>query len=279
LLEHQCYSKCLRADQECRGPECYCGGAIEGYDDPDTRALCLSEARCLDLCATLPGCVSVDMHKDVDRCFLNEGDFCDKIANEDILSKSDYYTLFYKISDALGRGDWVDDGLLAEGKGPIYEYRRERRLATSIARDWGYSWPKMVRFAPVTARVPGKYRVCLCDSALAGCTRVEDFGVQVGELHVSGVACLVNDTKYRKDGCDNQYHGGLRCGVDTPSFPTFVAGPYMPPMIQEAEVDSLWDFCTGSIPKDMETITLCTALRNFHGALRLDGPDEERLLR
>ena len=60
---------------------CFCDGALKGYDDPDTRALCLSEALCLELCAGLPDCVSVDMHTQVNRCFLNEGDVCPAPCN------------------------------------------------------------------------------------------------------------------------------------------------------------------------------------------------------
>jgi hypothetical protein len=307
LLEHQCFGKCLR-DEECVGDDCYCDGALKGFDDPDTRSLCLSQAKCLDLCNTIPACKSVDMHTQVNRCFLNEGDYCDRIIHEDVLTKSAFYTLYLKQNDPN------DDGLVEYGQGPLYEYddddsRRGRRLSTrqlsSVAKDWGYSWAKMLRFAPLSARAPGKYRVCFCDHTLSSCTRDEDFRIEVGELHVSGVACLLESEKFRRDGCENQYHGGLRCGAATPDFPTAVAGPKLPPFSDEKLVDvewkvckstapldtetlllcaalrtyfeggvldSLWTLCAGSRPKDTEAVALCRALKNFDGATRLDAP-------
>ena len=54
--EHQCFAKCLR-EEECVGADCFCEGALKGYDDPDTRALCISEAKCLEICAGKPECV------------------------------------------------------------------------------------------------------------------------------------------------------------------------------------------------------------------------------
>jgi hypothetical protein len=270
LLEHQCFGKCLR-DEECVGDDCYCDGALKGFDDPDTRSLCLSQAKCLDLCNSIPACKSVDMHTQVNRCFLNEGDYCDRIIHEDVLTKSNFYTLYLKQNDPN------DDGLVEEGQGPIYEYddddRRERRLAarqmvasrqlSSVAKDWGYSWAKMLRFAPLSARVPGKYRVCFCDHTLSSCTSDADFRIQVGELHVSGVACLLEQEKFRRDGCENQYHGGLRCGAETPDFPTAVAGPKLPPFSDEKLVDVEWKICKSPEPQDTQTILLCAALRNY----------------
>ena len=75
LLSSHFGSSCPRLRCVRRGlpAGCFCDGALKGYDDPDTRALCLSEALCLELCAGLPDCVSVDMHTMVNRCFLNEG--------------------------------------------------------------------------------------------------------------------------------------------------------------------------------------------------------------
>jgi hypothetical protein len=271
LLEHQCFGKCLR-DEECVGDDCYCDGALKGFDNPDTRSLCLSQAKCLDLCNSIPACKSVDMHTQVNRCFLNEGDYCDRIIHEDVLTKSNFYTLYLKQNDPN------DDGFVEEGQGPIYEYdddsRRSRRLAarqmSSVAKDWGYSWAKMLRFAPISARVPGKYRVCFCDHALSSCMRDEDYRIQVGELHVSGVACLLEMEKFRRDGCENQYHGGLRCGAPTPDFPTAVAGPKLPPFSDQKLVDVEWKICKSSAAQDTETLLLCAALRTYFEGGALD---------
>lgn len=168
------------------------------------------------------------------------------------------------------RGRWAT----ATGFGPVYTAGEGRRLS-AVARDLGYSWPHLARFAPITARTPGSYRVCLCDSQLRSCASYKDFLIEVGELHVSGVACLLEHAEFRRDGCAEQYHGGLRCGIPTPAFPTAVAGPELPSFADRPAVEALWSLCTGGVPRDVETVSLCSALRNFQGSLQLDGPMSE----
>lgn len=112
----------------------------------------------------------------------------------------------------------------------------------------------------------------MCDSQIRSCTSDKDFVVQVAELQVSGVACLLEHSAFRKEGCAGQYHGGLRCGIETPAFPTTVAGPELPSFTDRAAVEALWSLCTGGVPSDVETVSLCEALRHFQAALNLDAP-------
>lgn len=256
MFEHHCFAKCSAG---CQGNDCFCDGFLPGYDTPATRALCLDEPGCLDLCSSLFDCVSVDMHLTKPRCFLNTGQMCTQVSHEDQLSTSDHYRLIWK------QRDIVDDGLLSSGAGPVYEGRR----LTSIARDLGYSWPWMLRFAPIVAHAPGDYRVCLCDSSLSEtCTSAADFAVHVGDLHVSGVACLLDKPKFRRE-CDAMYHGGLRCHVATPDFPSTPAGPALPRFSNSDAVTSAWAHCTGATPALQER-ELCIALRSFYSAERLE---------
>merc|ERR1711964_568680 len=131
----------------------------------------------------------------------------------------------------------------------------------------GYSWPSLLRFAPVVAHAPGKYRVCFCDSTLRACRDETDFRIEAGTLHVSGVACLLASPKFRT-GCYNQWHGGLRCGIATPPFPTIPAGPELPSMSNTEAVQSMWAHCTAATPDEQDR-ELCHALRNFYSTLRL----------
>lgn len=280
LYDHQCYAKCLRSNKTCEGEDCYCEGAIDGYDTPDTRALCIPESMCLELCAGIEACVSVDVHLTAPRCFLNEGASCGVVAHEELISKSDHYRLIWKQRDA------ADDGILATGRGPVYAAREWRdgayaprgtRRATSIARDLGYSWPWLLRFGPIAIHAPGEYKVCFCDETAVPtkrsgqqCETERDFRVLLGTLHASGVACLVGQERFRRDECVEMYHGGMRCGVETPEFPTTPAGPELPSLADEQKVQALWVSCTTRRTRDPAMDVLCGALQTFYGAQHLD---------
>ena len=35
--------------------------------------------------------------------------------------------------------------------------------------------------------------------------------VEIGTVHVSGVSCLIEEPKFQRGVCVEQYHGGMRC--------------------------------------------------------------------
>lgn len=230
----------------------------------------------MELCAGLEACVGVDMHLTKPRCFLNEGSSCAAVAHEDLISTSDYYRLIWK------QNDHADDGMLDVGKGPIYEPTagaHARRL-TAIARDLGYSWPWLLRF-PVSLHAPGEYKVCFCDATLveskgsgAKCDTERDFGVLVGTVHASSVACLIEAAKFRRSSssCVEMYHGGLRCDVATPAFPTLPAGPELPSMANTDAVGALWASC--QLRPEREDEVICHALQHFYGAHHLEADQD-----
>jgi len=89
----------------------------------------------------------------------------------------------------------------------------------------------VLRFAPVafsrTSSGAGKFKVCFCDSALltgGSCLSEADYSLEVGELYVSGVSCLLADPKYRWGTCYPMYHGGLACS-ETLSLPSITNLP------------------------------------------------------
>uniref|UniRef100_A0A7S4LQK2 Uncharacterized protein n=1 Tax=Oxyrrhis marina TaxID=2969 RepID=A0A7S4LQK2_OXYMA len=70
-------------------------------------------------------------------------------------------------------------------------------------RDLGFSWGTVLRFFPVQFREAGTFKLCMCDSEVAGgvCRTRADFSVEVGAIHVSGVACLLSNPIFRRGVC------------------------------------------------------------------------------
>jgi len=94
--------------------------------------------------------------------------------------------------------------------------------------DLGLSWSQVARFRNLHFPNAGTYKACFCDSrrlqpaqpALASsplaptfsaCTAKEDFVIEVGKVHVSGVSCLLGDTRFRAVDCHTNFFGGLTC--------------------------------------------------------------------
>merc|ERR1719146_177481 len=71
VKDHQCYTKC-GLNAPCTGDNCFCSGYYSGYDDITSNAICGNQNFCQYICDNTPGCQSVDMHRDRDRCFLND---------------------------------------------------------------------------------------------------------------------------------------------------------------------------------------------------------------
>ena len=50
------------------------------------------------------------------------------------------------------------------------------------------------------------------------CHAESDYSVEIGELIVSGVSCLLKESDFRRRTCYNMFHGGLMCS-DTLKYP------------------------------------------------------------
>ena len=83
------------------------------------------------------------------------------------------------------------------------------------AIDQGKSWNQILRFNDISFKTGGKFKACFCDpdTLAAGkyCKAAADYKIDIGTIHVSGVSCLVEDTKFQRGTCVEQFHGGLRC--------------------------------------------------------------------
>jgi hypothetical protein len=208
---HQCYKKCV-ADAPCVGDDCFCGGLFAGYDGEDSAALCLDEATCKAVCQANEDCFGIDMHAELDRCFLNgvapgpldEGS-CASYLNTDQLAPYEKYNFWYKQPTGA-------------------RMLQERRLLPAV--DSGNSWDEMLRFDGVTFSAGGKFKVCFCDyETLVGdnvvCAKTEHYKLEIGVVHVSGVSCLLEESKFQRGTCISQRHGGLRCYPGPHTDPTY----------------------------------------------------------
>merc|ERR1719389_848670 len=85
-----------------------------------------------------------------------------------------------------------------------------------VPQDYGLSWSQLNRYDGIMFESAGTYKVCGCDSAVAGspCTTPEQFTVDIGKVHVSGLQCLLGKPEFARGTCVAQEYGGLRCYQD-----------------------------------------------------------------
>jgi hypothetical protein len=235
LTEHQCYAKCK---VPCEGPRCFCSGYLHGYDFETSNALCADQNLCEFLCDSIEDCGSIDMHKDLDRCFLNAKDLVttpdtnrDATTHLDNLAADPSYKVLVPrtfartaTEPADGNEEIPHDSELGPLPDPVV-----------VVKDHGFSWSNMLRFKGITFQSGGTFKLCFCDSTLVpACKSERDFAIEVGEIHVSGVSCLISQPKLRSAACVEQYYGAspksLRC---YPGEPPKVSPP---PLALEDEV-------------------------------------------
>jgi hypothetical protein len=208
--EHQCYTKCL-SGETCTDDSCFCGGFIPGFDTESSSALCLDTQQCQWLCSHTPGCHSIDMSSDPakPRCFLNMETCGEESWN---FHTSTDYDLYVKQVDQNTRR------LQAQGR--ALTSAQVRRLLTT--EDPGISWDTLLRYKDVTFTSGGEFKLCFCDSDLlqelegpnAVCDGPEDFTIEVGRVHSTGLQCLLSNPKMVRGECAEQMYGGLRCYDD-----------------------------------------------------------------
>merc|ERR1719198_669229 len=203
LEEHQCFHKC---SDGCSGDSCYCDGYFAGYDTETTTAICADQTLCQYLCDQLgrDGCMSIDMHTSLPRCFLND-------ASADTTPAALTMDPSYKV---LVKREFMDNN---------FEYPTTATEATGggtmpilPVMDYGYSFDKMLRFKDIQFKSGGTFKLCFCDSSLitGPCKTEADYSVQVGTIHSSGVQCLISKPELQRASCVPTYFGGgssLRC--------------------------------------------------------------------
>jgi hypothetical protein len=186
LSAHQCYGKCLA--QSCTGDSCFCEGALSGYDTTDSNALCVDAALCEKLCESLEECSAYEMHRHLPRCFLNDKSCFAFPPN----ASSDYDLYLKRRPLDAEHGD----------------FQTPPRELLSPLDPGTASHDKLLRF-PLTVTTGGSYKVCFCESDGTPCSAPQDFAVELGALHSSGISCLLHD-KTKSKTCVAM-PGGLRC--------------------------------------------------------------------
>jgi len=82
--------------------------------------------------------------------------------------------------------------------------------------DPGVSWGEMLRFKDLQFSSGGEFKLCFCDSDLleganAVCNGPEDYTIEVGKIHATGLQCLLSNPKMTRGTCVKQHYDGLRC--------------------------------------------------------------------
>jgi hypothetical protein len=203
---HACHKKCSLE----RALTAECLGYLSGADPDDTDILCADEEMCQYICTAVDSCVSIDMHKDLPRCYLNAAKQC----------ADDYVSPVY-----------IEGPIEFVNHTKFDLQKKVTRVVEGVdPRDTGYSYSNLLRFAPITFPTGGEYTLCFCDAtaSASSCSTIGDYNVRVGTVHVSGVGCLLSDKNLARATCVPQFQGGaasLRC-MDGPEIPP---APDIPP--------------------------------------------------
>jgi hypothetical protein len=231
--EYGCYDKCRDG---CEGDHCFCDGYLSGYDTPTSKAICADEDTCKYLCDSTEDCKSIDMHQDVNRCFLN-GPGCELHRTK--LDKDPGYTLLVKRQDP---NDYKVEGRRL-GEDPD-----ANGSPTALpTMDLGFSWGQKLRFAPLRFTSGGTFKLCFCDSTLTGtCSTIADYSVEVGKIHASGLSCLIAKPELQRASCVTMFHGGLRCykNRDAPDSDPPALAPLLEGEKKDRVLEALTEYCS-----------------------------------
>lgn len=221
---HRCHAKCVAAApcDTTERDDCFCAGLFQGYDGEDSAALCLAAEQCKDVCASLGDCFGVVLHQELPRCFLKRSSqqpgSCEAqvsalppSAHGQALPADPSYSFAYKTPMS-----------------PVVEADR-----STMEDDQAYSFDQVLRFDSLRLTA-GYYKACFCDFETlnrsdAVCTGLEDYRVEVGAVHVSGVSCLLEETKLQRGVCVKQDCPRDSCGLRCYSGSAPVLTPPTPP--------------------------------------------------
>jgi hypothetical protein len=205
ITSNLCYDKCA-ADPSAP----FCDGFYQGFDTPDSAALCLPRTECEHLCTLLKDkCYGIDMHDEYNRCFLNGPGCAAQVGAETTsegLGQDMSYTFLMKELIGARKLQSVHVNWAGSNRGKLVMLP-------------GVSTKYNLRFNKLTFTSAGTYKVCFCDSEMGACSKPSDFAVDVGQVHVSGVHCLLTVPKLRATTCYEQYYNGLSCADKLPKVP------------------------------------------------------------
>jgi len=224
---------------------------------------CLEVDDCEYLCSQLDGCHSIDARRDgIARCFLNTYE-CDSHVENNHLVPSEEYELRIK--------------QLHENERRLGRSLRSEHVRHLLAgADPGISWDSILRFKDAHFTSGGEYKLCFCDSDLLTgdneiCDGPEDYTIEIGSIHSTGLQCLLNNPKMARGTCEKQEYGGLRCydddvpTVHIPADYMNVLNPLSAVDMTATEADlqaQLLDFCRFGSPSETAQFAFCNLYRD-----------------
>jgi len=227
----QCHTQCSGGSTAAA-----CAGYLPGVDTATSPWLCAARAECRRICELHDDCYSISVATHEPRCRLHTAGCSDQVAQGTLSVDSGF--------DVLIRREWrtsVQTTYTTETTTvtqlnvtvePMNLTTRRLQEIAAVGVDDGFSTPSVLRFHPVRFSSPGKYRVCFCDRELLTpdrtydhCSAQSDFVVDIGEIVVTGVSCVLAQPSLRRKTCQPMWYGGLLCNSD-PLSPL----PDLPPL-------------------------------------------------
>jgi hypothetical protein len=234
---------------------------MPGHDEihHGSQAVCLNQNQCEHLCEMTPGCHSIDMHKTRNRCFLNTWACDDHIRDSTTVPDANYDVFVMPTDENMRR-------LMKKGRELTASQVRQLRPSA----DPGHSWGSILRFQDVVFHSGGEFKLCFCDSDLldddgfAICDSPEDFTIEVGTVHSTGLQCLLSNPKMTRATCAEQRYGGLRCydgDAPTVEVPTEFLGVPDPSGGWSTQMAMLAGFCQFAAAEETGEFRFCDQWR------------------
>jgi hypothetical protein len=253
LADHLCMTKCSGG---CMGSDCHC----DGLDDATISTYCLDVGACRTAC-DLVACAAFSVRGDA--CELatsataisapgwtsftrqagaacrDVDDFTTQVGTMTATARA-YVGVDYVVTpdesvtieitgSGLLAGDEVYAGSCNEPCGlqtaakltatPSFQVGEMTVNPMVIKRFAGFSFPA------------GCHKLCFCDMQLAPngtCAESADYAVELGEVHASGVSCLLEDSRHSRKSCLPMADGGLRCYAELSAAVTVTQNPALP---------------------------------------------------
>jgi hypothetical protein len=203
-----------------------------------------------------------------------------------LLTPTPDYNVFYKVVDFNNPGgkataeSFIKTAEKENAKEEAGKTRRAMARGRSLlpaqvrrlvaGEDPGISWDALLRFDGISFPAGGEYKLCFCDPSLLAsgiCSVAEDYRIEVGRVHATGLECLLTNPRMQRGTCVQQMYGGLRCydgaAPETPVPPEFFAVPDTKRAKLSTTAQLLLEFCQFAPEQDAAQFPFCAQHRQF----------------
>jgi hypothetical protein len=239
LADHLCTTKC---GSGCLGSDCHC----DGLDYKTATTYCLDVGSCRAACdlvscaafayrgdacelaasaATTPASGWTTYTQYAGAACRDVDDFTTLVGTATITARA-YVGVEYVVTpetnvtiEVTGSGLLAGDDVYAGSCNEPCGFQTAANAITPAqptfrdSEDLG-NLPMEIKRFPGFSFPAGCHKLCFCDVTLAqggACTATSDYSVEVGEIHASGVSCLLEDSRHSRKACVPMADGGLRC--------------------------------------------------------------------